>query len=85
VQGNAATTTRRDPTMDLKQDTDTVRREFDAISKPTQIFIAVLVALGLLLGFLLGGAIGYGVAVEDVDGRECIEHQGELYCADQEG
>jgi hypothetical protein len=70
--------------MDIKQDTDTVRREFDAISKPTQIFVAVLVALGLLLGFLLGGAIGYGVAVDDVDGRECIEHQGTLYCADQE-
>jgi hypothetical protein len=83
VQHHAAIEPEGNSAMDLKQDTDTVRREFDAISKPTQLFIAVLVALGLILGFLLGGAVGYGVAVEDVDGRECIEHQGTLYCADE--
>jgi hypothetical protein len=68
--------------IDIKRDTDTVRREFDAISKPTQVFIAVLVALGVIVGLLLGGAVGYGVAVEEVDGRDCIEHDGTLYCAD---
>jgi hypothetical protein len=68
--------------IDIKRDTDTVRREFDAISKPTQVFIAVLVALGVIVGLLLGGAVGYGVAVEEVDGRDCIEHDGTLYCAE---
>ncbi len=39
---------------DLKEDTRVVKEEFDAISTPTQIFIAVLVALGIILGTLLG-------------------------------
>ncbi|CAN5281602.1 hypothetical protein BH23ACT9_BH23ACT9_03320 [soil metagenome] len=66
----------------LQEDTRIVREEFDAISKPTQVFIAVLVALGIILGVLLGGFIGYGIAVDEVDGRDCIEHQDTLYCAD---
>jgi hypothetical protein len=67
----------------IQEDSRVVREEFDAISKPTQIFIAVLVALGVVVGLLLGGVIGYGVAVEEVDGRECIEHRDTLYCADE--
>lgn len=71
--------------VDIKQDTETVKREFDAVSTPTQVFIWTLVALGVLLGLVLGGAIGYGVAVDEVDGRECIEHSDTLYCAEEEG
>jgi hypothetical protein len=67
----------------ISEDTRRVREEFDGLSKPTQVFVAVLVALGILLGVVLGGMIGYGVAVEEVDGRDCIEHDGELYCADE--
>jgi hypothetical protein len=67
----------------ITQDTRRVREEFDALSRPTQIFIAVLVGLGVIVGLLLGGAIGYGVAVEEVEGRECIEHQDTLYCAEE--
>lgn len=70
---------------DVRQDTETVKREFDGLSTPTQVFIWSLVALGVLLGLLLGGAIGYGVSVEEVEGRECIEHDDVLYCADQSG
>jgi hypothetical protein len=66
----------------IREDTERVKREFDGLSKPTQVFVAVLVALGVILGLLLGGAIGYGVAVEEVDGRDCIEHDDTLYCAD---
>lgn len=67
----------------IQEDTRVVREEFDAISRPTQIFIAVLVALGVIVGLLVGGMLGYGVAVEEVEGRDCIEHQGTLYCADE--
>lgn len=66
----------------LSDDTRRVREEFDGLSKPTQVFIATLVALGILLGLVLGGAIGYGVSVEEVEGRDCIEHEETLYCAD---
>jgi hypothetical protein len=67
----------------LSEDTRRVREEFDAISRPTQIFIAILVALGVIVGLLLGVYMGYGVAVEEVDGRQCIEHQDTLYCAEE--
>lgn len=67
----------------ITDDARQVREEFDGLSKPTQIFVAVLVGLGIILGVLLGGAVGYGVAVEEVDGRQCIEHDGTLYCADE--
>jgi hypothetical protein len=66
----------------LTEDTRRVREEFDAISRPTQIFIAALVALGVIIGVLLGALIGYGIAVEEVEGRQCIEHQDTLYCAE---
>ena len=67
----------------LRDDTDQVRREFDGLSRSTQIFIACLVALGILVGLLLGGLLGYGIAVEEVDGRDCIEYEETLYCADE--
>ncbi|MBS3941276.1 MAG: hypothetical protein KG028_09995 [Actinobacteria bacterium] len=70
--------------FDIKSDTDQVKREFDGLSNATQVFIWTLVALGVIIGLLLGGAIGYGVAVEEVDGRDCIEHDGQQYCADDE-
>lgn len=67
----------------ITEDTRRVREEFDALSKPTQVFVATLVGLGILLGLVLGGAIAYGVAVEEVDGRDCIELEDTLYCADE--
>lgn len=67
----------------ISEDTRRVREEFDGLSKPTQVFVATLVGLGILLGLVLGGAIGYGISVEEVDGRECIEHEDTLYCADE--
>ena len=70
--------------IDIKGDTDRVREEFDGLSKPTQIFVAVLVALGIILGFLLGGALGYGAAVEELD-ENCIEYEDERYCLDDGG
>lgn len=69
--------------VDIKGDTDRVREEFDGLSNSTQVFIWTLVGLGVVIGLLLGGAVGYGVAVEEVDGRDCIEHDGELYCLDE--
>ena len=66
----------------FKEDTRAVNDEFSAISNQTQVFIWTLVALGLILGVLIGGAIGYGVAVEEVDGLDCIEFEDGLYCAD---
>ena len=68
----------------IARDTSRVREEFDGLSKPTQVFVAALVALGIILGMLLGGMIGYGVSVEEVEGRDCIEHDGRLFCADEE-
>ena len=70
--------------LDLKGDTERVREEFDGLSNPTQVFVWCLVGLGVIIGLLLGGAVGYGVAVEDVDGRECIEHDDELYCLEDD-
>ncbi len=66
----------------IKNDTNQVREEFDGLSTPTQVFIATLVGIGLIIGLLLGGAIGYGIAVDEVDGRDCIEYEDTLYCAD---
>jgi hypothetical protein len=66
----------------LSDDTRRVREEFDGLSTPTQVFVAVLVALGILLGLVLGGFVGYGVAVEEVEGRDCIEHDDRLFCAE---
>lgn len=47
----------------IKEDSRVVQEEFDAISTPTQIFIAVLVALGIVLGALLG----LWLAVDEVE------------------
>ncbi len=68
----------------FKDDTDQVKREYEGLSNSTQIFIWAMVGLGVLLGLLLGGAIGYGVSVEEQDGRDCIEYEGEFYCAGDE-
>ena len=67
----------------FKEDTTQVKEEFEGLSNSTQIFVWSLVGLGVIIGLLLGGAIGYGVAVEEVDGRDCIEFEGELYCLDE--
>ena len=69
----------------FKDDTNQVRREFDGLSGSTQVFIASLVAMGVLIGLLLGGLVGYGVSVEDIEGRPCIEHEDTVYCADEDG
>jgi hypothetical protein len=50
----------------LQEDTRTVKEEFDAISTPTQIFIATLVGLGVIVGVLLG----LWLAVEPLDENE---------------
>jgi hypothetical protein len=65
----------------FKEDTDLVKREYEGLSNSTQILIWSMVAIGVLIGLLLGGAIAYGVAVEEHEGRDCIEHEGEWYCA----
>jgi hypothetical protein len=70
--------------LDIKGDTDRVREEFDGLSKQTQVFVAVLVALGIIVGFLLGGALGYGTAVEELD-ENCIEYEDDRYCLEGEG
>ena len=71
--------------IDIKGDTNRVREEFDGLSNPTQVFIWTLVGLGVIIGLLLGGAVAWGVAVDEVDGRDCIEHEDELYCAEEDG
>lgn len=68
----------------LKQDTEQVKQEFEGLSNATQVFIWSLVGLGVVIGLLIGAAIGYGVSVEDVDGRPCIEYDGTRYCADEQ-
>ena len=68
----------------IAEDTNRVREEFDGLSKPTQVFVAALVALGILLGVVLGGMLGYGIAVEEVEGRDCIEHDDRLFCAEED-
>ena len=66
----------------IRNDTNQVREEFNGVSTSTKVFIASLVGLGIILGLVLGGAIGYGIAVEEIDGRDCIEYEDTLYCAD---
>ncbi len=68
----------------FKEDTALVKREFEDLSNSTQIFVWSLVALGVLIGLLLGGAVAYGVAVEEHEGRDCIEYESEWYCAGDE-
>lgn len=66
----------------FSEDTATVKREFEGLSNSTQIFVWSLVSIGVLVGLLLGGLIAYGVVTEEVDGRDCIEFEDELYCVD---
>lgn len=66
----------------FSEDTRNVKEEFEAITTSTQIFIWSLVGLGVVIGVLIGGIVGYGIAVEEVDGRDCIEYEDVLYCAD---
>ena len=68
----------------FKDDTNQVREEFDGLSRSTHIFVASLVGLGVLLGLVLGGFVGYGISVDEIEGRSCIEHEDTLYCEDTE-
>lgn len=68
----------------FSEDTRQVKEEFEAISNSTQIFIWSLVGLGVVIGVLIGGLVAYGIAVEEVDGRDCIELDDVLYCADED-
>jgi hypothetical protein len=67
----------------IRNDYETVKTEFDGLSTPTQIFIATLVGLGILLGVVLGGWLGYGIAVEEHENRDCIEYEDDWYCLDE--
>jgi hypothetical protein len=69
---------------DFKEDTARVKNEYESLSNSTQVFIWSMVALGVLIGLLLGGAVAYGVAVEEHEGRDCIEYEGDWYCAGEE-
>ena len=69
---------------DFKEDTRQTKEEFEGLSNSTQILIWSMVAIGVLIGLLLGGAVAYGVAVEEVEGRDCIQYEGEYYCAGEE-
>jgi hypothetical protein len=66
----------------ITDDTKLVKEEFEGLSTPTHVFIGVLMALSLIAGVLVGGITGYNIAVDEVDGRDCIEHEDTLYCAD---
>lgn len=68
----------------IKEDTAQVKEEYEGLSNSTQIFIWSMVAIGVLIGLLLGGAIAYGVAVEEHEGRDCIEYEGDWYCIGEE-
>lgn len=66
---------------DFKEDTRATKEEFEGLSNSTQILIWSMVAIGVLIGLVLGGAIAYGVVVEEVEGRDCIQYEDESYCA----
>ncbi|MCC5950443.1 MAG: hypothetical protein JJT89_18475 [Nitriliruptoraceae bacterium] len=68
----------------IKDDTTSVKAEFEALSNSTQVFVWSLVSIGVIIGLLLGGAVMYGVAVEEHEGRDCIEYEDEWYCAGDE-
>lgn len=65
----------------FQQDTEQVKAEYDGLSNSTQILIWSMVAIGVLIGLMLGGAIAYGVAVEEQEGRDCIQYEDVWYCA----
>lgn len=66
----------------FQEDTRQVKKEFEAISNSTQVFIWALVGLGVAVGVLIGAIAAVGIVVDEVDGRECIEYQDQLYCAE---
>jgi hypothetical protein len=68
----------------FKEDTDQVKAEYEGLSNSTQIFIWSMVAIGVLIGLVLGGAVAYGVAVEEHEGRDCIQYEDEWYCIGEE-
>jgi uncharacterized membrane-anchored protein YhcB (DUF1043 family) len=68
----------------FKEDTRNTKQEFESLSNSTQILIWSMVAIGVLIGLVLGGAIAYGVSVEEIEGRQCIQYEGDVYCADEE-
>ena len=68
----------------FKDDTELVKREYEGLSNSTQILIWSMVAIGVLIGLVLGGAVAYGVAVEEHEGRDCIEYEDEWYCVGEE-
>jgi hypothetical protein len=65
----------------LQEDTRVVKEEFDAISTPTQIFIATLVGLGVIIGVLLGLWLAVEV-IEDGDPPPVIEWDDNTYRLD---
>ncbi len=68
----------------FKEDTEQVKREYEGLSNSTQILIWSMIAIGVLIGLVLGAGIGYGVAVEEHEGRDCIQYEDTWYCADDE-
>jgi hypothetical protein len=65
----------------FQEDTRQVKEEYEGLSNSTQILIWSMVAIGVLIGLVLGGSIAYGVAVEEHEGRDCIQYEDEWYCA----
>ena len=66
----------------FQEDTRQVKEEFEAISTSTQVFIWALVGLGVAVGVLIGAFAAVGIVIDEVDGRDCIEYQDELFCAE---
>lgn len=66
----------------FQDDTRQVKEEFEAVSTSTQVFIWALVALGVVVGVLIGAFAAVGLVVDEIDGRDCIEYDGALYCAE---
>jgi hypothetical protein len=66
----------------LQEDTKIVQREFDAISTPTQVFIATLVALGIVIGVLLGLWIAVSPQ-DDAEPHQVIEWDDNTYRLDE--